>query len=114
MGRMSTIAHFHRQSRDRRAHTKVKAKGARKYVTWTALALMTTGSVASLRSAPTMAVFGLASVFLYVVPAIVFFVPTSLVLGRARLRLEGRRLQLGEQRGSPRRWGCWRSGASSR
>jgi len=57
----------------------VKAKGARKYVTWTALALMTTGSVASLRSAPTMAVFGLASVFLYVVPAIVFFVPTSLV-----------------------------------
>ena len=59
--------------------TKVKVKGARKYVTWTALALMTTGSVASLRSAPTMAVFGLASVFLYVVPAIVFFVPTSLV-----------------------------------
>ena len=59
--------------------TRVKAKGARKYVTWTALALMTTGSVASLRSAPTMAVFGLASVFLYVVPAIVFFVPTSLV-----------------------------------
>ncbi len=57
----------------------MKAKGTRKYVTWTALALMTTGSVASLRSAPTMAVFGLASVFLYVVPAIVFFVPTSLV-----------------------------------
>ena len=41
--------------------------------------MMTTGSVASLRSAPTMAVFGLASVFLYVIPAIVFFVPTSLV-----------------------------------
>jgi amino acid transporter len=48
-------------------------------ITWTALALMTTGSVASLRSAPTMAVFGLASVFLYVVPAIVFLLPTSLV-----------------------------------
>ena len=56
------------------------ARGAkRKYVSWVALAMMTTGSVASLRSAPTMAVFGLASVFLYVVPAIVFFVPTSLV-----------------------------------
>jgi len=41
--------------------------------------MMTTGSVASLRSAPTMAVFGLASVFLYLVPAILFFVPTSLV-----------------------------------
>ena len=49
------------------------------FITWTALALMTTGSVASLRSAPTMAVFGLASVFLYVVPAIVFLIPTSLV-----------------------------------
>jgi hypothetical protein len=48
-------------------------------ITWTALAMMTTGSVASLRSAPTMAVFGLASVFLYVVPAIVFLLPTSLV-----------------------------------
>ncbi len=44
------------------------------FITWTALAMMTTGSVASLRSAPTMAVFGLASVFLYVVPAIVFLV----------------------------------------
>ena len=40
---------------------------------------MTVSVVASLRSAPTMAVFGLASVFLYVVPGIVFFVPTSLV-----------------------------------
>ena len=53
--------------------------GKRKYISWVALAMMTTGSVASLRSAPTMAVFGLASVFLYVVPGIVFFVPTSLV-----------------------------------
>jgi hypothetical protein len=51
----------------------------RSYITWTALAMMITGSVASLRSAPTMAVFGLASVFLYVLPAIVFLVPTSLV-----------------------------------
>jgi glutamate:GABA antiporter len=51
----------------------------RTFITWTALAMMITGSVASLRSAPTMAVFGLASVFLYVGPAIVFLVPTSLV-----------------------------------
>ena len=40
---------------------------------------MTTSSVASLRPAPTMAVYGLASVFLYFVPAIVFLLPTSLV-----------------------------------
>jgi hypothetical protein len=49
------------------------------WISWLALALMTTSSVASLRAAPTMAVYGLASVFLYVVPAIVFLLPTSLV-----------------------------------
>lgn len=49
------------------------------YITWIALAFMTTSSVASLRAAPTMAVYGLAAVFLYVVPAIVFLLPTSLV-----------------------------------
>ncbi|MFE7513089.1 APC family permease [Streptomyces sp. NPDC057540] len=43
------------------------------------LALMTTASVASLRAAPTMAVYGLACVFLYLVPAIVFLLPTALV-----------------------------------
>lgn len=48
-------------------------------ISWVALALMTTSSVASLRPAPTMAVYGLASVFLYLVPAIVFLLPTSLV-----------------------------------
>jgi glutamate:GABA antiporter len=49
------------------------------YITWLTLAFMTTASVASLRSAPTMAVYGLACVFLYVVPAIVFLLPQSLV-----------------------------------
>ena len=59
---------------------RVKAPDKKRtYITWTALALMITGSVSSLRSAPTMAVFGLASVFLYIVPAIVFLIPTSLV-----------------------------------
>ena len=49
------------------------------YITWLTLAFMTTASVASLRSAPTMAVYGLACVFLYGVSAIVFLVPTALV-----------------------------------
>src|SRR6478736_9860732 len=49
------------------------------YITWLTLAFMTTASVASLRSAPTMAVYGLTCVFLYVVPAIVFLMPQSLV-----------------------------------
>ena len=43
------------------------------------MALLTLGSVGDLGAAPAMAVFGLASVVLYVVPAIVFLVPASLV-----------------------------------
>ena len=58
------------------ARTRVPAIA---YISWLALALMTTSSVASLRAAPTMAVYGLACVFLYIVPAIVFLLPTSLV-----------------------------------
>ncbi|MFE3946836.1 APC family permease [Streptomyces sp. NPDC059118] len=54
-------------------------KAAAPGMTWVTLALMTTASVASLRSAPTMAVYGLACVFLYVVPALVFLMPTALV-----------------------------------
>jgi amino acid transporter len=48
-------------------------------MTWVVLALMTTGSVASLRPAPTMAVYGLATVFLYVLPAVLFLLPTAMV-----------------------------------
>src|SRR5437870_6943782 len=49
------------------------------FISWLALAFITTSSVASLRAAPSMAVFGLAAVFLYIVPAIMFLLPTSLV-----------------------------------
>jgi glutamate:GABA antiporter len=52
---------------------------ARRLITWTALALLTVGSVGYLGSAPALSVFGLASVFLYVVPALVFLLPVSLV-----------------------------------
>jgi glutamate:GABA antiporter len=48
-------------------------------ISWTALAMLTVGSVGYLGSAPALAVFGLASVFLYVLPAFVFLVPVSLV-----------------------------------
>jgi glutamate:GABA antiporter len=59
---------------------RVRARVPRKAtLTWLALALLTVGSVGDLGSAPTMAVFGLASVALYVIPAIVFLVPASLV-----------------------------------
>jgi len=52
---------------------------ARQFITWPALAILTVGSVGYLGSAPALAVFGLASVFLYVLPALVFLLPVSLV-----------------------------------
>ena len=55
------------------------AAAAPKLISWTALALLTVGSVGNLGSASALAVVGLASVFLYVLPALVFLVPVSLV-----------------------------------
>ncbi|MER5885165.1 APC family permease [Streptomyces sp. NPDC001941] len=51
----------------------------RQFISWVTLALMTTASVASLRPSPTMAIYGLAAVFLYLLPAVVFLLPTALV-----------------------------------
>ncbi|WP_448002628.1 APC family permease [Agromyces bauzanensis] len=59
------------------------------YISWVALALMTTSSVASLRPAPTMAIYGLAAIFLYLIPAIVFLLPTSLVSAELASGWEG-------------------------
>ena len=50
---------------DRAAEKEVARTKAVTYISWVALALMTTSSVASLRPAPTMAVYGLACIFLY-------------------------------------------------
>ena len=43
------------------------------------LAMLTVVAVASLRSLPAMADYGLASILLYLIPAVVFLVPTALV-----------------------------------
>ena len=55
--------------------------GARRKATlgWFAMALLTLGSVGDLGATPAMAVFGLASVALYVLPAVVFLLPAALV-----------------------------------
>src|SRR5580658_566868 len=80
-----------RQPRPTHAERAVSDRGAtglavgtakappRRYISWTVLAMMTVGSVGYLGSAPATSVFGLASVFLYVLPAFVFLVPVSLV-----------------------------------
>jgi amino acid transporter len=49
------------------------------FISWQTFAFMIVAVVCSLRAAPTMAVYGLASIFLYAVPAILFMVPQTLV-----------------------------------
>ncbi|WP_027860303.1 APC family permease [Marmoricola sp. URHB0036] len=72
------------------AASRAKAKApTTAWISWVALAMMTTSSVASLRAAPTMAVYGLACVFLYLVPAVVFLLPTSLVSAELASGYEG-------------------------
>ncbi|WP_254897541.1 hypothetical protein [Amycolatopsis sp. Hca4] len=83
------------------------------WISWVALALMTTGSVASLRPAPTMAGYGLAAVFLYLVPALVFLLPTSLVSAELASGWPAGSTT-GSRSGSPSRPASWPSGASSR
>ncbi|MGL5111623.1 MAG: APC family permease [Flavobacterium sp.] len=51
----------------------------KKNLAWITLSFMMVAAVASIRSLPSMAVFGLGSVSLYLLPALVFFVPVSLV-----------------------------------
>jgi len=51
--------------------------------------MLTVGSVGYLGSAPALAVYGLASVFLYVLPAFVFLVPVSLVAAELASGWEG-------------------------
>ncbi|MGZ4287149.1 MAG: APC family permease [Solirubrobacteraceae bacterium] len=59
-------------------HTRSPA-GAKATLTWLAMAMLTLGSVGDLGATPATAVLGLASVVIYVLPAIVFLLPASLV-----------------------------------
>ncbi|GGR02550.1 APC family permease [Streptomyces netropsis] len=60
-------------------HPTPSAPQAQQFISWVTLAMMTTASVANLRPSPSMALYGLAAVFLYLVPAVVFLLPTALV-----------------------------------
>jgi len=53
--------------------------GAKATLTWLAMAMLTLGSVGDLGATPATAVLGFASVVIYVLPAIVFLLPASLV-----------------------------------
>lgn len=57
----------------------VKKKTKSTKLSWVTMALLTTVAVASIRGLPAMAPYGLASILLFIIPAIFFLVPTALV-----------------------------------
>jgi amino acid transporter len=71
------------------SHAAAARPSGKSFMSGRALALMTVGAVGYLGSAPATAVFGLASVFLYVLPAIVFLLPVSLVAAELASGWEG-------------------------
>jgi glutamate:GABA antiporter len=54
-------------------------QGSRRSISLLQLSVLTVVAVASLRSLPAMATYGLGSITLYVIPAVLFLVPTALV-----------------------------------
>jgi len=60
-----------------------------KAISWVTMALLTTCAVASIRGLPAMAPYGLASILLYIIPAIVFLVPTALIAAELASSWEG-------------------------
>jgi amino acid transporter len=76
-----------------RAFARAREAPARRpdkaFISWTSVAMMTVGAIGYLGSAPALSVFGLASVFLYVLPAIVFLFPASLVSAELASGWEG-------------------------
>jgi amino acid transporter len=59
------------------------------FISWTSVAMMTVGAIGYLGSTPTLSVLGLASVFLYALPAIMFLLPASLVSAELASGWEG-------------------------
>ncbi len=65
------------------------AAGGKTYLSWTTVCFMTVACVASIRNTPSMAMYGWAAIFLYLLPAIVFLIPTSLVAAELASGWEG-------------------------
>jgi putative glutamate/gamma-aminobutyrate antiporter len=65
------------------------ASGTKKYLSVFNIALMTMVTVMSLRALPPMATYGLGSVLMWIVPAVVFLVPTALVGAELATTWEG-------------------------
>ena len=73
----------------------VANKTGKTMMTVSQLAMLTVVAVASLRSLPAMADYGLASILLYLIPAVVFLVPTALVAAELATGCSGFRMWCG-------------------
>ena len=88
------------------------ATGVSKYMSIMQLAMLTVVAVASLRSLPAIATYGLGSVTLFIVPALLFLIPTALVAAELATAWKGGvftwvREAFGEQAGFVAIWLQW-------
>jgi putative glutamate/gamma-aminobutyrate antiporter len=67
----------------------IQEVASKKYLTWSTVAFMTVACVASVRNTPSMAMYGWAAIFMYLLPAIVFLIPTALVAAELASGWEG-------------------------
>lgn len=54
-------------------------RGPSKKLTWTTIAFLNVAAIASIRSLPAQAEYGLASILIYLIPVLLFFLPTAFV-----------------------------------
>ncbi|QIG40610.1 amino acid permease [Microbacterium sp. 4R-513] len=66
-------------STDKTTRSATPAKTGNAALSWTTMAILIATAVASVRGLPAMAPYGWASIFLYILPAIVFMVPVAMV-----------------------------------
>lgn len=75
------------------------------------MTIMTTITVASLRGLPAMAIEGKASIIMYLVPAILFLVPTALVGAELASTYQGG-IYVWVKEAFGNKWGFWRFGCN--
>jgi putative glutamate/gamma-aminobutyrate antiporter len=79
-------------------------KGGTRYINWWTMSIMVVVAVASLRSDPADAFYGLGSIFYYVIPALVFLIPTALVAAELASGWKGG-IYIWVREGLGNRWG---------
>ncbi|MCW1300849.1 MAG: amino acid permease, partial [Candidatus Parvarchaeota archaeon] len=90
--------------KDKSVKDAASQKSGRRYISWGTMSVMIVVAVASLRSDPADAFYGLGSIFYYIIPALVFLIPTALVAAELASGWKGG-IYIWVREGMGNRWG---------